>query len=54
MTVRVAVTDYQNRVRTGQLMIPEAQTGIEVVGRSADGRIGRASRVTQSVSARPT
>lgn len=37
MTVRVLVADDQDLVRTGLAMILDAQPGIEVVGRAADG-----------------
>lgn len=38
MTVRVLVADDQDIVRTGLVMILEAQPGIDVVGEAADGR----------------
>jgi DNA-binding NarL/FixJ family response regulator len=38
MTVRVLVADDQEIVRTGLVMILDAQPGIEVVGEAADGR----------------
>jgi DNA-binding NarL/FixJ family response regulator len=38
VTIRVVVADDQEIVRTGLAMILDAQPGIEVVGRAADGR----------------
>nr|MBA3852503.1 response regulator transcription factor [Chloroflexota bacterium] len=38
MTVRVLVADDQDIVRTGLVMILEAQPGIDVVAEAADGR----------------
>ncbi|GAA0984051.1 MULTISPECIES: response regulator transcription factor [Nocardiopsidaceae] len=38
MSIRVVVADDQEIVRTGLSMILDAQPGIEVVGRAADGR----------------
>ncbi|NUT34467.1 MAG: response regulator transcription factor [Hamadaea sp.] len=38
MTLRVVVADDQEIVRTGLVMILDAQPGIEVVGQAADGR----------------
>ena len=38
MTVRVLVADDQDIVRTGLVLILEAQPGIDVVGEAADGR----------------